>query len=107
MSNRDQTNMKNSINKKKEVKENQKINPSKKRIVKSIVKINSKMDPSINIRSNLYKTRLGRGFSRNEILKSGISVLKAKKMSLRIDYRRSTVYPDNLSLLKKAIGKNK
>ncbi|UCG69468.1 MAG: ribosomal protein L13e [Thermoplasmata archaeon] len=47
------------------------------------------------------KIRQARGFSLSELKKANIDIRKAKKIGVRIDHRRRTVYDENVRLLAK------
>lgn len=49
------------------------------------------------------KKRRGRGFSREELRKFGISQKQALKLQLPIDLRRRSIYERNVDLLKQQI----
>jgi len=45
------------------------------------------------------KERYGKGFSRGELLGVKLSFLDARRLGLPVDYRRSSIYPDNVRML--------
>lgn len=51
--------------------------------------------------------REGRGFSRKELEKAGISLKKALRQGLPIDARRRTLHDKNIKLLKQQLKKYK
>ena len=57
------------------------------------------------------KQRFGRGFSREELKKAGTSLKEALKLGIPVDFRRKTVYQENIeaikTLLEKAESKSK
>lgn len=46
------------------------------------------------------KQKLGKGFSPDEIKQAGISIQKAKQMSLPVDKKRKSIHDDNVKSLK-------
>ncbi len=48
--------------------------------------------------------RPGKGFSRAEVRQAGISIAQAKKLQVRFDLRRKTVYQSNVDLLMTTAG---
>ena len=53
------------------------------------------------------KIRKGKGYSYKEIRKANLDVKSARKLGLRVDLRRSTVYEDNVESIKKSIQTEK
>lgn len=51
------------------------------------------------IRKTDGKERSGRGFSREELKKAGLSKTDAKKLRIPVDARRKTTYTENLEAL--------
>lgn len=51
-----------------------------------------------------FKTRLGRGFSEAELTEAGISVVEARKLSIRVDPRRQTRLEENVKAIKTWLG---
>jgi ribosomal protein L13E len=49
------------------------------------------------------KSRKAKGYSYAEIRKANLNVKSARKLGLRVDMRRSTLYDDNVASIKKAI----
>ena len=56
-------------------------------------------DPTVRAPKD-EKPRKGRGFSRDEITKAGLSVKDARDMDLIVDLRRKTTYDENIEALK-------
>jgi hypothetical protein len=54
------------------------------------------MEPKVFLNG---KTRSARGFSISELKKANIDLGKAKRMGIRIDKRRKTLYDENVKLL--------
>jgi large subunit ribosomal protein L13e len=46
------------------------------------------------------KKKKGKGFSLNEIRLAGLTLIEAKKLGIRIDKRRKTVWQENVMKLK-------
>ena len=46
------------------------------------------------------KQRFGRGFSREELKKAGISLKEALKLGIPVDFRRETVHQENIEAIK-------
>lgn len=46
------------------------------------------------------KKRLGKGFSREELKRAGLSVKEALKLKIPIDTRRKTTHEENVKLIK-------
>jgi large subunit ribosomal protein L13e len=46
------------------------------------------------------KQRYGRGFSREELKKAGISLKEALKLGVSVDSRRKTAHQENIEMLK-------
>lgn len=59
------------------------------------------------LQSERKSVKVGRGFSRSELKKAGLTVEQAKKFKIPIDLRRKTVYEDNLNMLKKFLEEQK
>ncbi|MEM2117876.1 MAG: ribosomal protein L13e [Candidatus Bathyarchaeia archaeon] len=53
------------------------------------------------------KQRLGRGFSREELKKAGISVSDALKLGVPVDLRRRTVHEENVATVKEFLKRKK
>lgn len=53
------------------------------------------------------KQRLGRGFSREELKKAGISVSDALKLGVPVDLRRRTVHEENVATVKEFLERKK
>lgn len=53
------------------------------------------------------KQRLGRGFSREELKKAGISVSEALKLGVPVDLRRRTVHEENVATVKEFLERKK
>jgi len=49
------------------------------------------------------KKRSGRGFSREELKKAGISLKQALRIGLPVDIRRRTVHDENVKLVKQQL----
>ena len=47
--------------------------------------------------------RVGRGFSRKEILEAGLTLSEAKRLGVYIDVRRKSLWPENVEKLKRLI----
>lgn len=47
------------------------------------------------------RIRTGRGFSRKEISEGGLTLSEARRLSIYIDVRRSSSWPENVEKLKK------
>ena len=47
------------------------------------------------------KQRHGKGFSREELKKSGLSPREALKLHIPVDFRRRTVHEENVSVIKR------
>ena len=52
------------------------------------------------IRPKIKDDREGRGFSREELSKAGIPIIRAKKLGFAVDLRRRNMFPQNIKLLK-------
>jgi large subunit ribosomal protein L13e len=50
--------------------------------------------------------RYGRGFSKGELSKVGLTVKKALKLGIPVDLRRKSVHPENVDSLKTILNKN-
>lgn len=46
------------------------------------------------------KQRRGRGFSPNELKEAGLNSTDAKKLGIRVDYKRKTAHEENIKALK-------
>jgi large subunit ribosomal protein L13e len=46
------------------------------------------------------KQRYGRGFSREELKKAGLSLREAMKIDIPVDFRRKTTHEDNVKAVK-------
>jgi large subunit ribosomal protein L13e len=46
------------------------------------------------------KQRHGKGFSREELKKSGLSLKEALKLGMPVDFRRRTVHEENVEVVK-------
>jgi len=53
------------------------------------------------------KQRYGRGFSREELKKAGLSLKGAKKFCIPVDSRRKSVYKENTNIVKKFLRSKK
>jgi large subunit ribosomal protein L13e len=53
------------------------------------------------------KQRYGRGFSREELKKAGVSLKEALKFGIPVDFRRKTVHNENVEAVKAFIEKEK
>jgi len=53
------------------------------------------------------KQRSGRGFSRDEIGKAGLSSVEAARLGLPVDFRRKTVHDENVEAVKAYVEKAK
>ncbi|MCK4668790.1 ribosomal protein L13e [Candidatus Bathyarchaeota archaeon] len=53
------------------------------------------------------KQRYGKGFSREELKKAGLSLKEAKKLSIPVDSRRKTAYNENTNVVKKFLRSKK
>jgi large subunit ribosomal protein L13e len=53
------------------------------------------------------RKRIGRGFSREELKKAGISLAVARAIELPIDMRRRTAHDDNVEAIKAYAAKEK
>jgi len=51
------------------------------------------------------KKRIGRGFSVNELKEAGITIDKARKIGIYIDFRRRSKHIENVEKLKEVIRK--
>lgn len=58
---------------------------------------------SLIVLKELGQNRRGRGFSREELKKAGISKKQALKLQFPVDLRRRTVHEENVKLLKKQL----
>lgn len=59
----------------------------------------------LTVRKKSGKKRKGRGFSREELKKAGISVKQALHVGLPVDVRRRTVHGENVKLIKQQLKK--
>lgn len=46
------------------------------------------------------KQRYGKGFSREELKKGGLSFKEASKLGIPVDFRRRTIHEDNINVIK-------
>ncbi|MDI6691319.1 MAG: ribosomal protein L13e [Candidatus Bathyarchaeota archaeon] len=53
------------------------------------------------------KKRYGKGFSREELKKAGISLKEALKSGIPVDFRRKTIHMENVEAIKAFIEKEK
>jgi len=53
--------------------------------------------------TNRLKTRVGRGFSIDELREAGIDINTARKLGLYIDKRRRSAHKENIEALKKYV----
>jgi len=53
------------------------------------------------------KQRSGRGFSRDEVGKAGLSAVEAARLGLPVDFRRKTVHDENVEAVKAYVEKAK
>jgi large subunit ribosomal protein L13e len=53
------------------------------------------------------KQRYGKGFSREELKKAGISFKEALKSGIPVDFRRKTIHMENVEAVKAFIEKEK
>ncbi|MGB9756396.1 MAG: ribosomal protein L13e [Candidatus Bathyarchaeales archaeon] len=53
------------------------------------------------------KQRYGKGFSREELKKAGISLKKALKLGIPVDFRRKTTHDENIEAVKAFLIKEK
>ncbi|MDH7477473.1 MAG: ribosomal protein L13e [Candidatus Bathyarchaeota archaeon] len=53
------------------------------------------------------KQRYGKGFSREELKKAGISLREALKAGIPVDFRRKTIHTENVEAVKAFIEKEK
>ncbi|UCH31354.1 MAG: ribosomal protein L13e [Candidatus Bathyarchaeota archaeon] len=65
---------------------------------------------SLQIRSIVHKKRndkrKGRGFSREELKKAGLSPKQALRIGIPIDSRRRTIHPKNVKLVKQQLSRH-
>ena len=59
----------------------------------------------LTVRKKSGEKRKGRGFSREELKKAGISPKQALHVGLPIDLRRQTVHGENVKLIKQQLKK--
>lgn len=52
----------------------------------------------------LGETRLGRGFSVQELRAAGITLLEARKRGLKLDFKRLTAHEENIAALRAWLG---
>jgi ribosomal protein L13E len=62
------------------------------------------MDPKV---FSSGKMRGARGFSTEELKKAKFDIRVAKRLGLKLDYRRKTAYEDNIRLLKERLAQEK
>jgi ribosomal protein L13E len=62
------------------------------------------MDPKV---FSSGKMRAARGFSTEELKKAKFDIRVAKRLGLKLDYRRKTAYTENINLLKERLAKEK
>jgi ribosomal protein L13E len=62
------------------------------------------MDPKV---FSSGKMRAARGFSTEELKKAKFDIRVAKRLGLKVDYRRKTVYENNIKLLKEKLAQEK
>jgi large subunit ribosomal protein L13e len=53
------------------------------------------------------KQRYGKGFSREELKKAGISLREAIKLRIPVDFRRKTIHNENIEAVKAFLEKEK
>jgi large subunit ribosomal protein L13e len=53
------------------------------------------------------KQRCGKGFSREELKKAGISVREAIKLRIPVDFRRKTIHNENVEAVRAFLEKDK
>ncbi len=53
------------------------------------------------------KQRYGKGFSREELKKAGLSLREALKLRIPIDSRRKTIHEENVEVIKNSLGTKK
>ncbi len=53
------------------------------------------------------KQRIGKGFSREELKKVGLSLKDAMKLKIPVDYRRRTVHEENVDVIKSFLKSRK
>jgi len=53
------------------------------------------------------KQRRGKGFSREELKRSGLSPKEALKLNIPVDLRRRTVHVENVNIIKEFLGGKK
>jgi large subunit ribosomal protein L13e len=53
------------------------------------------------------KQRLGRGFSRDELAKAGLSLKDALRFGIAVDARRKTVHDENVETVKALLQRQK
>ncbi|MDH5448482.1 MAG: ribosomal protein L13e [Candidatus Bathyarchaeota archaeon] len=58
------------------------------------------------VRKKSGEKRKGRGFSREELKKAGISLKQALHVGLPVDVRRRTVHGENVKLIKRQLKKS-
>ncbi len=62
------------------------------------------MDPKVFTSG---KMRVARGFSTEELKKAKFDIRVAKRLGLKLDFRRKTAYEDNIRLLKERLAQEK
>ena len=62
------------------------------------------MDPKVFTSG---KMRVARGFSTEELKKAKFDIRVAKRLGLKLDFRRKTAYEDNIKLLKERLAQEK
>jgi ribosomal protein L13E len=62
------------------------------------------MDPKV---FSSGKMRAARGFSTEELKKAKFDIRVAKRLGLKLDYRRKTAYEENIKLLKEKLAQEK
>ena len=62
------------------------------------------MDPKV---FSSGKMRAARGFSTEELKKAKFDIRIAKRIGIKVDFRRKTAYEDNIRLLKERLAQEK
>jgi ribosomal protein L13E len=62
------------------------------------------MDPTV---FSSGKMRNARGFSTEELKKAKFDIRVAKRLGLKLDFRRKTAYEENINLLKEKLAQEK